>query len=298
MHDYRLGDVQRILGLSAGVVRALVRQRFVNPSRGARREYRFSFQDLIALRAARTLAQAGLPARRIARSLQQLRRRLPEQLPVGGLSIRAVGDQVLVRERQREWDSASGQYVLALEVQVERSGAMRVIEARPALGPSSGTAPVSRAARPAAEPRVASEAEVSAAAEELFLAALALEDTDPAAAERLYQRCLQLQAAHRAARVNLGRLLQQRGDVAEAERVYRHPSCETDALALFNLAVLLEDAGRAADAIATYTAALSSDPQLADAHYNLARLHEQHGNGAHTIRHLRMYRLLAGKPAR
>ena len=277
MHDYRLGDVERILGISPGVVRALIRQRFVTPARGRRGEYRFAFQDLIALRAARSLARAGMSGRRIARSLRELRRRLPERVPLAGLSIRALGDQVIVREGRSEWDSSSGQYVLELEVTL-----------------SGGDVRLSEPARAEPAPR----ADPGAAAEELYSAAVQLEDTDPPAAARLYQRCVALHPEHCAARINLGRLLQQAGDLRAAEQLYRHPACLTDAVALFNLAVLLEDAERPAEAIESYTAALAIDPQLADAHYNLARLHELQGNAAHTLRHLRMYRTLAGKSDR
>jgi hypothetical protein len=48
-------DVERVLQLSPAVTRSLIRAGFVNPERGPRREFRFSFQDLIVLRTARAL---------------------------------------------------------------------------------------------------------------------------------------------------------------------------------------------------------------------------------------------------
>src|SRR5215472_17140074 len=74
MRSYSVRDVERVLRLSPDTTRALVKAGFVTPARGARREYRFSFQDLIVLRTARALIDANIPARRIRRSLASLPR--------------------------------------------------------------------------------------------------------------------------------------------------------------------------------------------------------------------------------
>jgi DNA-binding transcriptional MerR regulator len=79
MQTYSAADIERILRLSRSTLRGLIKNGFVKPERGPRRELRFSFQDLIVLRAARTLLEAKVPVRRINRSLQDLRRHLPEE---------------------------------------------------------------------------------------------------------------------------------------------------------------------------------------------------------------------------
>ncbi|MBV9316111.1 MAG: MerR family transcriptional regulator [Gammaproteobacteria bacterium] len=79
MRSYSMRDVQRVLRLSADTTRNLIKSGFVKPARGARREYRFSFQYLIVLRTARALFDAKIPARRIRRSLESLRRELPSR---------------------------------------------------------------------------------------------------------------------------------------------------------------------------------------------------------------------------
>ena len=56
--------------------------------------------------------------------------------------------------------------------------------------------------------------------------------------------------------------------------------------------VLLEDLGNSAAALAAYTRALEGDPNLADCHYNLARLYEALGKPQRAIRHLGQYRRL------
>ena len=43
---------------------------------------------------------------------------------------------------------------------------------------------------------------------------------------------------------------------------------------MFNLGVLLEDLGRTSAALEAYQAAITEDPNLADGHFNLARLYE------------------------
>ena len=58
MAGYGVRAVSKILGLSATQVRSYVRAGFVAPDRGARGEYRFSFQDLLVLRTAQGLVAA------------------------------------------------------------------------------------------------------------------------------------------------------------------------------------------------------------------------------------------------
>ena len=98
MHQYGVRDVEKLLGLPRSTIRALVDAGFVTPARGARNAWRFSFQDLIVLRTAQALSQAKVAPRRITRSLRELRRHLPESMPMSGLRIGAVGDRVVVSE--------------------------------------------------------------------------------------------------------------------------------------------------------------------------------------------------------
>ncbi|HEY7929703.1 MAG TPA: tetratricopeptide repeat protein [Steroidobacteraceae bacterium] len=301
LQHFGTADVRRIVGISAAALRALVRERHVSPGRGARGALRFTFQDLIAVRTARALSAAGLPTRRITRALRELRQHLPAQLPLSGLSIRAGGEHVIVREAGAEWEGGSGQYLLSLEVTLDRRG-LRLTEpvsAAPSpLRASTPSAPSSEAPEaPAHDFAGAAPAPGSAAAEEdvelLFCDALDSENADATSAITLYRRCLHADPRHVEARINLARLLHENGDIAAAERLYQHVSCRTDAVAQFNLAVLLEDQGRLPEAIERYLSALALDPGLADAHYNLARLYDLQGNAPHTIRHLRAFQRLA-----
>ena len=272
MRSYSMRDVQRVLRLSPSVTRGLIRAGFVKPARGPRRAYRLSFQDLIVLRTARALIDARIPAKRIRRSLERLRRELPASVPLSGLAISAVGDHVVVRDGERRWQADSGQYLLGLDVTVE-DGTLQVVEHRPQA--------------PAAEP-------APLTARDWFAEGLTLENTDPAAAVAAYRQAAQENPHNAAAWINLGRLLHVLGRTADAEAVYRRALEQVgrDPLLLYNQAVLLEDVGRTTAALEAYQAALAGDPNHADCHYNLARLYESLGKPQHAIRHLGEYRRL------
>ncbi|HKU17623.1 MAG TPA: tetratricopeptide repeat protein [Steroidobacteraceae bacterium] len=281
MQSYSVRDIERVLRLSRSTIRGLIDVGFVTPTRGPRREYRFSFQDLIVLRAARALIQAKVSRRRIRRSLEDLRKHLPQTMPLSGLSICAVGDRVVVRDGNSQYQVDSGQYVLGLDVTVE-DGVLRVVEKE--FGPAS-----SEAAEP---PR---------SAEDWFDDALDFEENgDIEAAVAAYRQTVELDAQNVAAWINWGRLLHDGGNKREAEDVYRRAieQCGADSVLLFNLGVLLEDLGRTHAALEAYQAAVGEDPGLADGHYNLARLYESLGKPQHAIRHLGQYRRLVSSETR
>jgi tetratricopeptide (TPR) repeat protein len=278
MHSYGVGDVERMLNLSRSTIRGLISRGFVAPARGPRREYRFSFQDLLVMRTARALVQAKVPARRIGRSLNALRRQLPQSVPLTGLTICAVGNDVVVRKGVNRWQAESGQYLLELDVNVT-GDSLQIVEMGP--GASKGRAP--------GGPKEAADD-----AQGWFERGLSEEDRDVKTALEAYERCRKLDVRHVAARINLGRLLHEAGRLEDAQRVYREAlrECEPDPTLYFNLGVLLEDSARNDEAIEAYLQALTEDPDFADAHYNLARLYETLGKPQHAIRHLREYRRL------
>jgi hypothetical protein len=283
MQTYSVRDVERVLRLSRSTIRGLIDVGFVTPIRGARREYRFSFQDLIVLRAASALIQAKVPRRRIFSSLEELRRHLPETVPLSGLSISAVGDHVVVRDGASHWQVDSGQYLLGLDVSVE-NGVLRVVE---------------RNFTPAPEQAAAEDAD-AVSAEDWFNEGLDLEDSDPRAAIKAYERTVELEPDNVAAWINWGRLLHSSGKARDAEKVYRRAidQCGKDSVLMFNLGVLLEDLGRTEPALEAYQAAIGEDPNLADCHYNLARLYESLGKPQHAIRHFGQYRRLVSSETR
>ncbi len=187
------------------------------------------------------------------------------------LSLTALGNRIAIREGKMLWESESGQYVLALEIGEEKGG-LHVITRPDALRTPR------RSRMPRRTPPTSHYARASA-----------LEEGDPPAAQKAYEACLKADPNHLEARINLGRLLHIAGRLSEAERVYRSAP-NADPLLAFNLAVLLEDLDREPEAILAYREALALDPQLADAHFNLARLYERARDPKASLRHLLAYR--------
>lgn len=268
---HSLREVMKLLGVTRAVVTGLVDAGFVTPTRGPRNELRFTFRDLVVLRAAQGLSQARIPPARMLRSLRRLRAKLPDSMPLAGLRIEAVGDDVVVSEGDAQWRPDDGQYVLQFGV---ASPGGRIVF----LGPSN--------VPPA-----------PAANEDWFERAAAIEASDPEAACAAYRRAIEADPDYRDAYVNLGRLLHERGRLAEAALVYRQAidRLGRDATLLFNLGVLREDLGDRDDAIASYRAAVELAPDLADAHFNLARLYEASGAQRDALRHWSAFRKLTGR---
>jgi tetratricopeptide (TPR) repeat protein len=290
MPSYSVHDVERVLHLSRSTIRGLVAAGFVKPERGARREYRFSFRDLIVLRTARALIEAKVPRKRIHRSLEDLRRHLPETVPLSGLSICAVGERVVVRDGKTRWQADNGQYLLGLDVVLE-NGVLHMVE-RSEAG-TNGTNGHENGHE--VGPKTAEQAKT---AEQWFIEGLELESGDVRAARRAYEHAVKLDPRHLASWINWGRLLHEQGAIAEADKVYQRAlaECGPDPLLMFNRGVLLEDLGNAGAALEAYQAAIEEDPDMADCHYNLARLYEAQGKLQHAIRHLGQYRRLVTGP--
>jgi tetratricopeptide (TPR) repeat protein len=268
---YTTREVAKLLGLSAGQVRSSVRSGFSTPQRGSRGEMRFTFQDLVLLRAARGLLSARIPARRIRRALTRLREQLPEGRSLASLHITAEGGAVVAADGEARWRPESGQTLFDFE-----SGAL----AR-AVAPLAR--PVSRAI-----PRDAEEV----TGEEWYALGCQLETGAPDRAREAYERAIAIDPAHADARVNLGRLLHEAGDAAAAERHYRAAleARPEDTTAAFNLGVALEDLGKPRSALQAYERAVMLDAENADAHFNAASLCERLGRAAAALRHLKAYR--------
>jgi tetratricopeptide (TPR) repeat protein len=286
MPSYSVNDVERVLRLSRSTIRGLVEAGFVHPERGTRREYRFSFRDMIVMRTARALIEAKVPRKRIRHSLEDLRAHLPEAMPLSGLSICAVGDRVVVREGKHRWQVDNGQYLLGLDV-MQENGMLRVVER---LHSAANEIKVSA---------VDSLIDDTRTADQWFSEALHLERADLRAARVAYEHAVRVDPQHVASWINWGRLLHEQGAIAEADGVYRRAIdlCGPEPLLMFNRGVLLEDLGDPDAALEAYHSAVEEDPQLADCHYNLARLYQELGKPQHAIRHLGQYRRLVNGPS-
>lgn len=270
--EYTTGDVAHLIGITPRQIRAFARSGVLEPHRGPRNVYLFSFRDLVLLRTAGGLLRAHVTSSRIVRALRRLRTQLPEGRTLTELHIRADGDDVVVHDRGTAWDPITGQCVFDFAVadlatQVASLTTRRTAEVAAADGETAAT---------------------------WVQRGIDLETESPAEAERAYRRAVALEPAHTDAHINLGRLLHEAGRTEEAALHYRRAlAARPDhATAWFNLGVALEDLRRPDDALAAYEHAVRLHTAFADAHYNLASLCERRGDRRAALRHLRAYREL------
>jgi len=267
---YTIGAVEELLGLRRSAITRLIAAGFIEPLRGARNEYRFTFQDVVVLRMAHRLTQARLPLRKIVSSLEMLRARLPSEIPLSGLRITAIGGDVAIRASDAQWEAPSGQLLIDFEVSGERDR-ISTISALPAGQ---------------AEDRDA---------DWHFRQGASTEASDPSRAELAYRAALELEPDHHESLLNLGALLCHLGRCDDAAELYEAALLvrPDNADLYFNLAIALEDQKRYASAAAAYERALEIAPDLADAHYNVGLLYDRLGDGRRAVRHFSAYRRLA-----
>ncbi|QMI49678.1 MerR family transcriptional regulator [Burkholderia sp. MBR-1] len=262
---YRMRDVQRMLGVSRTVITRLVSGGLVQPTRGHGRETLFSFRDVVMLRTAHSLRKAGIPPRKIARALENLRATWSPDKDLTAIRITAVGADVAVHDRNGPWDAHTGQLLLNFEPTpvCDGPGNIREIQKRRAPGEFAAAA-----AREAAG------------------------DSD--GAEAGYRRAIESDNAYLDAYLSLGCLLSEEGRYDEAIGVWRKALLEAPDhhLLHFNLGVALEDSGRLEQALIAYRRCIELKQDFADAHFNAARIHEVLGQQTHAIRHYNAYRTL------
>lgn len=267
---YSARDVARVFGVAASRLRYWDRTGFLSPSgrRGRRRYY--TFQDLIGLRAAKALLDAGVPLQRVRKSVESLRGLLPKVTrPLNELRVLADGQSVLVRDAQGQFDARTGQGLLDFEVSDLRDDVVRVLKRH-------GTLESERRS-----------------AYELYLEGCRLDEDEATfeRAEEMYRRALELDPGLANALTNLGNVRFRRGFPDEAEQYYRKAlSIDADQPeAYYNLGFLYYERGDAAAAVPCFQRAVETDPAFADAHFNLAMAYEDVGRQVLAKKHWQIY---------
>lgn len=277
MTGYTTRQVAEILGLSEERVRSFARAGLLEPGRGPGNALRFTFQDIVLLRAARELLEREVPARRVRSALRSLREQLPQGRPLSAVRVSAVGERVVVRDDETAWEPETGQVALDFSV---AELAVRVEPFAP-------------------DAAVPDPDDAELGADGWYDVALDLEAVSVEKARAAYRRAIALDPGHAEAHLNLGRLLHEVGDLAGAESHYRQACAARpeSALAAFNLGVALEDRGEPHEAMTAYRRAVRLDPELAEAHFNLGRLCEAAGDRSGALQHLARYKRIQERGA-
>jgi tetratricopeptide (TPR) repeat protein len=271
---YTLGDVARITGVSRARLRywertALLEPEIARRSRSARNQAGdFEFCDLVTVRSVMSLLERGVSLRRIRRSVDAYRKRLPDV-------DRLLGSL-------RPWLDGSRRVVVRYDgVLVEPDGQL-VLE----FGPTASPAAIVFGARPTSPARRESAAQ-------WFEQGCKLDSNRGTYREAIdaYQRAIQCDPECADAHCNLGSVY------FNQDRLASSRACFERALVIdphhveanLNLATLLEEEGRSRLALSHYKAALNADPLCADTHVSLALLYEKLGLRRKARGHWRRY---------
>ncbi len=267
---YSASDVARLFNLAASRLRYWDRTGFLSPTgrRGRRRCY--TFQDLVGVRAAKTLIDAGVPLQRVRRSVDSLRSILPKVTrPLTELRVQADGHSVVVRDAQGSFEPSTGQGVLDFDLSQLREDVVKTLQRHGELDPKKRTA------------------------YELYLEGCRLDEDEAtfAQAEDMYRRATELDPELANALTNLGNVRFRRGFPQDAEELYRKAlAIDSDQPeAYYNLGFLYYERGDAKLAVPCFARAVETDPAFADAHFNLAMALEEVGQRPNAKKHWQIY---------
>ena len=274
MGTYTLDDVARITGVSRARLKywertALLEPAVVRDSADSRREGSdFEFRDLVTVRSVLSLLDRGVSLRRIRRSVDALRRRIPDvDRPLGSL---------------RAWLDGSPRVVVRHDgVLVEPDGQL-VLE----FAPTRADAPVALRSPASNDSRRESAAN-------WFEQGCKLDSNRNTYAEAIeaYKRAIECDPDCADAHCNLGSVYFNQDRLASARACFEHTLVidPHHVEANLNLATLLEDEGRYQMALRHYKVALDAEPMYADAHVSLALVYEKIGLRRKARGHWRRY---------
>jgi tetratricopeptide (TPR) repeat protein len=281
---YSIRDVARILAVQESRLRYWTQVGFVGPTVRKGGRFYYTFCDLVAVKAAKDLVEAGLPTQKVRKNVEALRKVLPDGThPATKLRVCCDGESIVALADDVAFQPMTGQVVMAFTL------------------PSFGDHIASVLAMPAAKNDEAAPQPITdgmtephggTTAYRYFCEACAAEDRgDSTLAEHLFRQAIDLEPGMAAALTNLGNLAYRHGDLDEARKLYER-ALEHDPVqpeARYNLANLLEDLGERDLAIAELRRVCAAAPEFADAHYNLGIMLAQVGGTAQARRHLERY---------
>ncbi len=278
---FAIREVARIFDLPESRLRYWSQTGFIVPSSRDGTRLTYSFKDLVAIKVAKGLLDAGLPLQRVRRSIGALKLHLPRvDDPLASLRVRCDLDRVVVGDGDRSFDPTTGQLLLDFDVRVLHEQVATVL----------------------ALPWVETTADSSAApstAYDWFVAGRDHElawDGDPASPQleqaiECYSKALELEPSLSGAATNLGSLLAEKGDLDAARDAFDHALSfdPSQPEARFNLAELALRQSDTKLAIVGFRELVKSHPDYLEAHYGLARALLSAGERAAALTHLERF---------
>jgi tetratricopeptide (TPR) repeat protein len=247
---YTVQEAAALFTVSESRLRYWERSGFLVRSVQASGKRFYSFQDLIALRAAKALLDTGVPLQSVRKSLDALQGTLPTAArPLCSLRILADGQTIVVRDDHGSYEPKTGQLRLDFEISSLRDDVVRVLRNR-------------------------GRASDFTLAYQSYLEGTRFDEDERTydRAEAAYRRAIELDPTLANAYTNLGNLMFRRGRAKEAESFYLR-ALQIDPEqpeAFYNLGFMLYDRGDLPASVLNFRRALRSDPSFADAHFNLA----------------------------
>ena len=266
---YTAAEAARLLGLKPSRLRYWARTRFIAPSGGLPGRRRYTFEDLISLRAAKGLLDLGVPLRRMRAPVEALRASLPTLArPVTELRVTQRAGALVVTDEAGTFDPVTGQALLDFRIDALTEAVVRTLHPHP-----------TDAQRRAAYGHY------------LEGCRLDEDETTQELAVAAYERAIALDPGLSNALTNLGNLSYRRDDVDTAVRWYER-ALAADPLqpeAMYNLGFVALEAGRWRSAAERFEQTVAIDPGFADAHFNLATAYERLGERARARPHWSAY---------
>lgn len=268
MGGYTTQEVSELIGLKPDRIRHYVRRKLLAPPRGDHGEYRFTFQDVVLLRSAKGLLDANVSARKATKVLLKLQTELKQFKSLAAVRIFADGNDVVVRKDSQMWDVETGQGHLDFAVHALADNVANITNRNLIIAKESD--------------RLDSD--------DWYNLGLDLEEVDADKAPDAYVKAIELDPNNADAHVNLGRLLQLKGNLKRAKRHYEMAlqAVSDHQLAYYNVGTIYDELDDVEKAAEFYLRA----PRVPDAHYNLSRIYEIQGDELSALRHMRQYRQL------